>query len=354
MLNKEEIIYNHLQDAIQYVYDHRTDFVQNSATDFSRTRKLPMDTVIETLLKFGSQSLQGELFDLWQYAVGTPTASALVQARSKIKIEAFQKIFEQFNQTSKNKKTYRGYQLLAHDGSDINLPLDENDEDTYFKNGQQKGYNLLHLNALYDVLNQQYINVDFQGGRKVNERDSLCRMANSMAFDCPVIFLGDRGYPSFNVLEHLKRSGQKFVIRCKDVASNGFLKKTDLPETDEFDTIVSLKLTYLQTKAIKADPSFRFLSTTSRFDFLERGSKDYYEVNYRVVRVKLSETTYECLITNLDTNFTPDHLKELYQLRWGIETSFRDLKYTLDLNALHSKKKSFIYQEIYSRLSWHA
>ena len=38
---------------------------------------------------------------------------------------------------------------------------------------------------------------------------------------------------------------------------------------------------------------------------------------------------YQTIITNLDSvSFPPDELKKLYAMRWGIETSFRDLKYT--------------------------
>lgn len=37
-------------------------------------------------------------------------------------------------------------------------------------------------------------------------------------------------------------------------------------------------------------------------------------------------------------------------MRWGIETSFRDLKHTIGLNHFHSKKVEFIKQEIYARL----
>ena len=36
-------------------------------------------------------------------------------------------------------------------------------------------------------------------------------------------------------------------------------------------------------------------------------------------------------------------------MRWGIETSFRDLKHTLGLLHLHSKKVEFIYQEIFAK-----
>lgn len=37
-------------------------------------------------------------------------------------------------------------------------------------------------------------------------------------------------------------------------------------------------------------------------------------------------------------------------LSWEIETSYRELKYHLDLNTLHSKKRMFIEQEIYTKL----
>ena len=38
-------------------------------------------------------------------------------------------------------------------------------------------------------------------------------------------------------------------------------------------------------------------------------------------------------------------------MRWGIETSFHDLKYALALLHLHAKKVDFIYQEIFAKLT---
>ena len=38
-------------------------------------------------------------------------------------------------------------------------------------------------------------------------------------------------------------------------------------------------------------------------------------------------------------------------MRWGIENSFRDLKYTLALSYVHSKKTEYILQEIFARLT---
>ena len=58
------------------------------------------------------------------------------------------------------------------------------------------------------------------------------------------------------------------------------------------------------------------------------------------------------IITNLDKDAFPiQEIKRLYNMRWGIETSFRDLKYALALLHLHAKKVDFIYQEIFAKLT---
>ena len=48
--------------------------------------------------------------------------------------------------------------------------------------------------------------------------------------------------------------------------------------------------------------------------------------------------------------FPPAELKKLYSRRWGIETSFRKLKYTIGLLHFHAKKVEYIYQEIFARM----
>ena len=69
------------------------------------------------------------------------------------------------------------------------------------------------------------------------------------------------------------------------------------------------------------------------------------------MRFPISEDTYETVLTNLDVeNYSPEIIKRLYASRWGIETSFRDLKYTIGMLDFHSKKVMCIQQEIYARL----
>ena len=74
-------------------------------------------------------------------------------------------------------------------------------------------------------------------------------------------------------------------------------------------------------------------------------------MKFRVVRFKISDDTYETIVTNLDRfEFLINKIKELYGLRWNIETSFRELKYTIGLINFHAKREDFVLQEIFAGL----
>lgn len=71
----------------------------------------------------------------------------------------------------------------------------------------------------------------------------------------------------------------------------------------------------------------------------------------RIVRFKISEDTYETIATSLDRfQFPISEIKKLYHMRWGIETSFRELKYAMGLVNFHAKKEDYVLQEIWARL----
>jgi hypothetical protein len=94
------------------------------------------------------------------------------------------------------------------------------------------------------------------------------------------------------------------------------------------------------------------MPANQKFDYLPVGDKGNYKINFRLVRFAISEDSYEVIITNLPENkFPPEKIKEMYHMRWGIETSFRELKYAIGLTSFHSKKTAYIIQEIFARLT---
>lgn len=70
--------------------------------------------------------------------------------------------------------------------------------------------------------------------------------------------------------------------------------------------------------------------------------------------LKLSENSYEVLLTNLpETEFPMSDLKELYHLRWGVETAFRQLKYDDCSSFSNTRKKVAAIGEIILSLIFH-
>ena len=342
-----------LQEVIQSLQSLKHLYVQHTEKDFTRDRKLSFDTMIKFILEMEGSTLGHELRHYFSFALDMPTVSAFVQRRSLISPDAFLYLFHAFNFAVPCEKLFEGYRLVACDGTDLNIARNPNDTENYFQsNPGEKGFNLLHLNALYDLCSKRYLDALIQPGRKENEFRAICQMADRFPYSGKTIFIADRGYESYNVFAHIEKKGLNYLIRVKDKDSNGILGAIRLPETDTFDIDVHKCLTRKQTNEIKAHPEkYHFLPKNSTFDFLDLQTNLFYDMDFRVVRLKISDDSYECIITNLSKEaFSSEKIKELYHMRWGIETSFRDLKHTIGLSHFHSKKVEFIKQEIYARL----
>lgn len=259
--------------------------------------------------------------------------------------EAFEFLFHEFSDTIKNEKFYNGYRLIACDGSDVNIAHNPKDEDTYFQTlPTDKGFNQLHLNVFYDLCNRSYTDAIIQTGRKEHEFKACVDMIGRSKYSENVILIADRGYENYNIFAHAEVKGWNFVIRVKDKNSNGIVSGLNIAEEGSFDKDISYLLTRRQTKEVKEHPEkYKFMPTNQKFDYLPAGDQGTYSMNFRVVRFLIAENSYETIITNLDTEqFPPSKIKELYALRWGIETSFRELKYAIGLTTF--MLKSGLYQ----------
>ena len=181
----------------------------------------------------------------------------------------------------------------------MNIPSDHNDIETLCQNGTAKSYNQFHLNALYDCQNEIYLDVSIDSSTKSRECDAMKQMINRGFYPKKSIIIADRGYEKYELFADCNEKNQKFVVRVKDKDSNGILSTVDLPD-GEFDTVITRKLTRKQTKETKENKGFVLLMNHSEFSYL--GINDeYYELSFRVVCFKITDDTYEYLITNLDT-----------------------------------------------------
>jgi hypothetical protein len=353
---KSTFVSNVRETLLQVIDDHVTrkhEFVKDPKRDFTRNRKLNLQNVLKGTLLLGSGSIEKELLEYFDYTTDTATGSAFTQQRDKLSSSIFKSLFKQFTHHFDHYKTFMGYRVLAVDGSDLHTPHNPNDLQTYFQSTpESKGFNLVHVNALYDLVNRIYLDGRIQSGRELHERKALIEMIQASELGEKVLVIGDRGYESYNVFAHMMVKGLKFLIRVKDKSKSSMLGSFDLPKTDVYDQLVYRKLTRKQTKDIKSQPNlYKFLPMNVQFDFLNEHVQ-FYPITLRVVRVQLDDGSFQCFITNLEENlFSAETIKTLYHMRWGIETSFRELKHTLALTHLHSKKKESIAQEIFAKMT---
>ena len=361
MLDRAALVKRKLDEAITQICHVSWMFSKQPGKDFSRTKKMPFSKVLSFLLAMEGGTLTNELLKCFGCSAETASASAFVQQRSKLAPEALPTLFDLFVQKNQSMKLYKGFRLFAADGSDVQIPNNpEHTASLYPSTNGQLPYNILHLDAVYDLLQHTYQEASVVGDRETNENAALCRMVDRSAIE-KAILIADRGYESFNLMAHIQEKNWKYLIRIRDVEkSNGITAGLVLPDTEEFDVLIDLSLTSKQTNEVKElfkhRNLCRYISSSQCLDFLPKKNRKhdptvFYNLPFRIVRFKITDDSYETVVTNLNpSDFPPAELKKLYAMRWGIETSFRELKYTVGLLHFHAKKVEHIYQEIFARL----
>lgn len=331
-------------------------FVNNPGRDFTRNRKISMQDLMEFYICMESGNLQHELLKYFYFRSDTATVSAFHQQRSKLKPEAFLSLLKQFNGHFQP-ETYKGsYRLIACDGSEFNIPLNEKDADSHYPpSGKSKrGFNMLHVIPLYDILGRCYLDVELQPIRRKNEFRAFCSLMDRFEYDekTKPIFIADRGFCSYNVFAHAIENRASFLIRAKDVFVSRLLGQ-DISGR-EFD--VSLQRVFSRTHSKKKylHPEcaglYKFVCANVCFDYISKENPEY-PMRLRVLRFRIPGGAYENIITNLPGDeFPPEEIKTLYSLRWGIELSFRDLKQTIAAEQFHCKSREYIGMEIYARM----
>ena len=214
----------------------------------------------------------------------------------------------------------------------------------------------MHLNAFYDLQKHTYTDALIQPIHLKDEFRAFCDMVDRHDTQPGIrdVFIGDRGYCSYNNMAHVIEKGQYFLFRTKDIHSKGLVGNFDFPDTDSFDIRVNVTLVRSRKKKILIKEGFykRYVDANTSFDYVAYGSLDTYDLSFRIIRFPISDNTFECIVTSLPSGeFPPERIKLLYFARWAIEGSFRKLKYTIGLSNFHAYKPEYIKQEIWAKLT---
>lgn len=124
MLDRIKLVKQKMDESLEQLCEVSWMFSKQPEKDFRRNRKLPFPKLISFLLAMEGGTLTTELLKRFGCSPDTASASAFVQQRSKLAPETFPALFDLFVRKTQPIKLYKGFRLLAADGSDIQIPND--------------------------------------------------------------------------------------------------------------------------------------------------------------------------------------------------------------------------------------
>ena len=154
---------------------------------------------------------------------------------------------------------------------------------------------------------------------KANEREEVKALLPQIPHGGVVLF--DRGYPSYDLLDHLQHEYQGWlVLRCP--ASHTFPAVESFVQSGK--TEVLLTLTAPKAAAVRL----------------------------RAIRMDSPSGEISVLLTNLpeDEHFPAQAVRDLYWRRWAVEVHYRDEKTSLEIETFHSHTENGIRQELFAIL----
>lgn len=324
-----------LQTIVKEMEGNKAQYVANPQKDFSRNRKVTFYDMMWFLLFIGANSMSEEIRRAFiDKDFSYISEAAILKSRSKIKVSAFEQLLRKFNDTLEKPKEYRGYRVLALDGSDFSSFYSADSQYATISN-QYGGANRMHINFAYDILNKNFLDCVIEAKNKADERKGAVKMLSSLASSEKILAIMDRGYDGLKVFEH-----------CNRIKNLSYLIRIRSGMTKEIKT--------LPDKELDLDLNFEVSTLSKRLPYRMKIQAWDMElpctVSFRLVKVRLKDK-WLVLATNLPRQeFSTRTLKSLYEKRWKIELAFRDIKHALGALHFHSKKDLFNLQEFFAHL----
>lgn len=359
-----------LDKTINDTAAHIHDYIEN-AHAFTRKRKLDAFTMIKTTINMQNNCLDKEIDDAFDD--GSPagnsiiSVSAYVQQKSKLSPACFRHVFHAFTQQLPCKSRLdHQYRLFAFDGSDFNQIWNVKSKNIV-KRSKKQPYCQIHVNAMYDLLNNTYHDCIIQPKSQTNERGAALEMLKRLDYQQPYIIMMDRGYDGFNMIENCNRLKNCYYVIRTRTGQNAIREIKNLPARPCDQDLLCRVTISNHYYAVNHKKENIHLVTHQKQHYKKKISKNtkdqrwdfenFCQVKFRACKIKINDPDtgkeeWEVLLTNLNRHDFPlERMKELYHLRWGIESSFRKLKYDLGSVQFHSKQDRFVEMELYAHLT---
>ena len=136
-------IKNILDCAVKNVETNINYYCLAPDKDFTRVRKLPFSTLFNFLMQLSSKSMNSNICDYFNNPIEMPSPAAVCQRRKLLYPDALRRVMRLFTDGMNCTRTYNVYHMIACDGTDVNIPYNPKDSETYHSPDKKgsKGYN---------------------------------------------------------------------------------------------------------------------------------------------------------------------------------------------------------------------
>lgn len=324
---------------------------------FTRNRKISLDRLLSFLIFRRGKTISEEMDFFFQSLNDPPSSQALVKRESILNYDIWPEIFETqrrcFYDSGLLSRTYKGYQVIAIDGSKVILPpspaLNQvfgGALNKYISTREELQTPVAHHSAAYDPVNHQVLNY-IAAPYNISE---IPMMFDHLDHLLPwlegkkVLLLMDRYYGSVELFKWCESHGFDYIVRAK---SNFFKDIRSLIPEHQMDAGLEIELNSPWLRRLKRDdvkvwasrnPTVKVRLVKNDYQYVELERKEskrnkgkYYN------REKTIEVHTEYFTSLSASAFSREEIVEMYHtLRWDIETYFDTLKNDLELERFHT------------------
>lgn len=317
---------------------------RKSEKDFTRDRKITPKELIYYNINNRGKTTKMELYDfINEFGIENVSDAALLKQREKLNENVFKELNKEslkdfYEKFPDEVKTYKGYILTAVDGSDCEVPNTPDTRERYKSIGGKTSGRVarIKLSNCYDVLNNFVLDTEIEEYKhsEIELAERHMKKIKEIIKDYQVISIRDRYYVSFEYILNAIKNNNKFVIRLNQRYMQ--LEQKLMITDDEW---IEIQYQYDRIKRyVKKDKDLMKLYSN-------------HKLKIRFINILLPTGEIETIITNLESEkFTKEDINKIYQMRWGIETSYAYLKDSMMITNISSSKETIIKQEIYSQM----
>ena len=329
-MKKTEICKRIIRSITSYIDSPDCLEAHRSRNHFIRKRKLSFKQVVMYLLYSSKssmfQNLASILDDFGKDSFPSVSKQAVSKARSGIRPSLFLELFnlsvDLFYKNIGKRKTWHGFHVFAIDGSKLQIPNSKSNfgefAEMFSARHHERKFTMALASMVYDVLDDYIIHASINPYLASERQAALnhLKIIEDLDIYKDSVIVFDRGYYAEWLFRYCSANDHPCVMRLRE--------KFKIAKASHGDLITLLP----------GNPK-----------------ENTDDIKIRVIAIPLESGETEYLATNIfDENFTVAMFKELYFLRWPIESKYYELKYRINLEEFNGATSNAIRQEFFINL----